>query len=122
MYSRSVVRGALLVLHLIFPLWISALYAALIALVFQIPANGFAVTAAQADDFESVFPGRYVAHCTPAPSCVCVTDSAEPTAQVAQSTTHSGGPNNRIRDPEYLRMLEWLRLTCSAVTGPEVLH
>jgi hypothetical protein len=120
MYSQSVVRGALLVMHLIFPIWIPVLHAPLIALVFQIPAGGFAVTAAHAD--EDLYPGRYVAHCKQSPigGCVCTADSAGPTPQLAQST-QSVDPD-RIRDPEYLRMLEWLRLTCSAVTGSEVLH
>lgn len=36
MYSQSVARGALLVMHLIFPIWTPVLYAPLIALVFQI--------------------------------------------------------------------------------------
>jgi hypothetical protein len=100
MYSQSVVRGALLVMHLIFPILI-------------------AVTAAHADEgFESVYPGRYVANCKPAPTvgCVCETDSAMQTPQLAQNTNDVADHNGRIRDIEYLRMIEWMRLTCNAVT------
>jgi hypothetical protein len=121
MYSQSVVRGSLLVMHLIFPISILVLYAPLIALLFQILAGGFAVTAVRADEgSESAYPGRYVANCKPAPGlgCVCVTDPAGPTPQQAQGTTEVGDPNGRVEDIEYLRMLEWVRRTCIAVTQP----
>jgi hypothetical protein len=83
--------------------------------------GGFGVTAVRADEgFESVYPGRYVANCKPAPvvGCVCVIDSAGSTPQLAQSTTEVGDPNGRIEDTEYSRMLEWMRRTCIAVTQP----
>jgi hypothetical protein len=77
------------------------------------------VTAVHADDgFESVYPGRYVANCRPAPvgGCVCVIDSAGSTPQI--SATGAGDPNGRSEDVEYSRMLEWMRRTCTAVTQP----
>ena len=78
-----------------------------------------AVTAAHADEAsESLYPGRYVTNCKPAPivGCVCETDSAAQTPQRAQNTNDVADHNRRIRDIEYLRMIEWMRLTCTAVT------
>jgi hypothetical protein len=65
--------------------------------------GGLGVTAVRADEsLESVYPGRYVANCKPAPvvGCVC------------------GEPNGPIEDMETSRMLVWMRRTCTAVTQP----
>ena len=50
---------------------------------------------------------------SPAPvfGCVCETDSAGPAP-----SNESNVDNSLIRDGEYSRMIEWLRLTCHAVT------
>ena len=97
MYMQSAVR--------------SALYAPLIALALQMQAGG--ITGARADDASGA-PGQYVTNCRPAPivGCVCESDSAGQMPQLLQSTSES----RRIRDIEYSRMIEWMRLTCIAVT------
>ena len=89
----------------------SVLYAPLIALAFQMQAGGIA--GARADDASGA-PGQYVTNCRPAPivGCVCESDSAGQMPQLLQSTSES----RRIRDIEYSRMIEWMRLTCIAVT------
>jgi hypothetical protein len=120
MYRQSVVRDALLVMHPIFQILVRlALYARLFALAFYMQAGGYPVPAAHADETsESLYPGRYVTNCKPAPTvgCVCETDSAVQTPQLAQNTNDVADHNGRIRDIEYLRMIEWMRLTCNAVT------
>ena len=91
----------------------SVLYAPLIALTFQMQAGG--ITGARADDASgALYPGQYVTNCKPAPivGCVCEGDSTGQMPQPLQSTSESG----RIRDIEYSRMIEWMRLTCIAVT------
>jgi hypothetical protein len=105
-------------MQLISPSWSRPLYGLVIALLFQIPASSFAFFAAHAgEDLQSVYPGRYIAHCKPAQTgeCVCVADS---TPHRVQNTVEAADPKARIDDPEYLRMLEWLRLTCDAVAEP----
>ena len=80
-----------------------------------------AVTAAHADEAsESLYPGRYVTNCKPAPvvGCVCVIDSAGSAPHLAQSISEIRDPNGHIEDIEYSRMLEWMRQTCTAVTQP----
>ena len=91
----------------------SVLYAPLIALAFQMQAGGIA--GARADDASGALcPGQYVTNCKPAPivGCVCEGDSTGQMPQPLQSTSESG----RTRDIEYSRMIEWMRLTCIAVT------
>ena len=91
----------------------SVLYAPLIALAFQMQADG--ITGARADDASgALYPGQYVTNCKPAPivGCVCEGDSTGQMPQPLQSTSESG----RTRDIEYSRMIEWMRLTCIAVT------
>jgi len=88
---------------------------ALLTLAFQMQAGGSVISEARADDaFEGHYPGRYVTNCKPAPivGCVCEGDSTGQMPQPLQSTSESG----RIRDIEYSRMIEWMRLTCIAVT------
>jgi hypothetical protein len=57
------------VVHLIFPISIrSALHVVLIALAFQVQAGGSNIAAARADEnSETLYPGRYVTNCKPAP-------------------------------------------------------
>jgi hypothetical protein len=121
MYRQSVVRDALLVTHPIFQTSVRlALCARLFALAFYMQAGGYLVPAAHADETaESLYPGRYVTNCKPAPmvGCVCETEP-----QLAQNTNDAADHNGRIRDIEYLRMIEWMRLTCNAVTQSRRLH
>jgi len=66
------------------------------------------VAAAQADEAsKSLYPGRYVTNCKPAPivGCVCETDLAAQTPRGAQNTGDVADHNRRIRDIEYLRMM-----------------
>jgi|ERR1700730_2665597 hypothetical protein len=117
MYRQSVVRDALLVMHPIFQISVRlALYARLFALAFYMQAGGYLVPAAHADETSA---GRYVTNCKPAPmvGCVCETEP-----QLAQNTNDAADHNGRIRDIEYLRMIEWMRLTCNAVTQSRRLH
>ena len=87
----------------------SVLYAPLIALTFQMQAGG--ITGARADDASgALYPGQYVTNCKPAPivGCVCESDSAGQMPQLLPSKTESADDNRR--------MIEWMRLTCIAVT------
>jgi hypothetical protein len=100
------------VVHLIFPISMrSALHAVLIALASQVHAGGSNVTAARADENpETLYPGRYVANCRPTPIvCTCEADSEGQTSESKEHESH-------IQHIEYLRMVDWLRLTCTAVT------
>jgi hypothetical protein len=95
------------------------LYVLLIALGWGMQPGGSAITGARADESsEALYPGRYVANCKPAPivGCVCKTDSTGPTRQLFQTAGESDDHEGRPGDIEYLRMMEWLRATCSAVT------
>jgi hypothetical protein len=121
MYRQSVSRGVLL-LNRICPLSArSLLYALLILLAFDMQPCRLAITGARADESsEAIYPGRYAANCKPAPivGCVCETDSAGPTRQLFQTAGESNDHDGRIGDIEYLRMMEWLRATCTTVTRP----
>jgi hypothetical protein len=97
------------------------LYVLLIALECEMQPGGAAVTAARAEESsDALYPGRFVANCKPAPivGCVCKTDSTGPTRQLFQTAGESDDHQSRPGDIEYLRMMEWLRATCSAVTRP----
>ena len=98
----------------------SLLYVLLIALVCEMP-GGSAVTGARADESsEALYPGRYAGNCKPAPiaGCVCKTDSTGLTRQLFQTLGESEAHDGRPGDMEYLRMIEWLGATCSALTRP----
>ena len=95
------------------------LYVLLIALECEMQPGGAAVTAARAEESsDALYPGRYVANCKPAPivGCVCKTDSTGPMRQIFQTAGESDEHEGRPGDIEYVRMMEWLRATCSAVT------
>jgi len=80
-----------------------------------------ALTKARADETsDSLYPGRYAANCKAAPivGCVCETDSVGRTRQLFQTAGESDDHDGRSSDIEYLRMMEWLRATCIAVTRP----
>jgi len=102
----------------------------LVVLALQMQADGFNL--ANADELaEPLYPGRYVANCKPAPGfgCICDTDS---TSQVSTSTSQvstlspvnseTRNDNGHIQDVELRRLVEWMRLTCAAITGPRELR
>ena len=118
---KSVSPGALRVTNRIYLLSArSLLYVLLIALGCEMQPGGSALTRAHADESsDALYPGRYVANCKPAPivGCVCETDTAGQTRQLFQTDSELAY-HARIGDIEYLRMTEWLRATCIAVTRP----
>jgi hypothetical protein len=122
MHRQPVKPSALRVTNRIYPLPArSLLYVLLIALVCEMQPSGSAITRARADEnSDALYPGRYVANCKPAPivGCVCKTDSTGPTRQLFQTAGDSDDYEGRPGDIEYVRMMEWLRATCSAVTRP----
>ena len=82
------------------------------------------LSAARADEAsKSLYPSRYVTNCKPAPivGCVCDTDAGQ-ALQPFRSTSGANDHTQRIRDTEYVRMIEWMRLTCNAVTQSEGLR
>ena len=119
---KSVSPGALRVTNRIYLLSArSLLYVLLIALGCEMQPGGSAITRARADESsDALYPGRYVANCKPAAivGCVCKTDSTGPTRQIFQTAGESDDHEGRPGDIEYLRMKEWLRATCIAVTRP----
>jgi hypothetical protein len=120
MHRQSVSPGSLHVTNRIYLLSArSLLYPLLIAVGCEMQPGGSAITGARADETsEALYPGRYVANCKPAPivGCVCKSDSIGPTRQLFQAAGESDDDEGRPGDIEYLRMMEWLRATCSAVT------
>jgi hypothetical protein len=96
-------------------------WALLIALALAISALGRTIEQAQADapDAANLYPGRYVAVCTPAPiiGCVCTTDSPGKVLtfpELASTADHHHLKD--VGDTEYLRMIAWLRRTCASLT------
>ena len=118
---KSVSPGALRVTNRIYLLSArSLLYVLLIALGCEMQPGGSAITRARADESsDALYPGRYVGNCKPAPivGYVCETDTAGQTRQLFQTDSELAY-HARIDDIEYLRMTEWLRATCIAVTRP----
>ena len=119
---RSVSPRALRVTNRIYLLSArSLLYALLIAVGCEMQPGGSAITGARAaESSEGLYPGRYVANCKPAPivGCVCQTDPTGPARQLFGTAGESNDDEGRPGDIEYLRMKEWLRATCIAVTRP----
>jgi hypothetical protein len=122
MRRQSVSPGVLHVTNRIYLLSArSLLYALLFAVGCDMQPGGSAITGARADETsEALYPGRYVANCKPAPivGCVCKTDPTGPARQLFQTTGESDNDEGRLGDTEYLRMMEWLRASCIAVTRP----
>jgi hypothetical protein len=74
---------------------------------------------ANADELaEPLYPGRYVANCKSAPGfgCVCDTEFIGQGSPVNSETRNDIG---HIQDVELLRLVEWMRLTCAAITQPK---
>jgi hypothetical protein len=77
-------------------------------------------TLATADEASEHYPGRYAAVCKPAPivGCVCEADSLGQPSIFPQSVDAAGDGTNLIQDVELLRLIDWMRRTCVAVTKP----
>src|SRR5262249_32567701 len=75
---------------------------------------------AVADD-TNVYPGRYVAVCAPAPivGCTCGTNSLEQVPIFAEAAGMVRSDGKDLHDPEYLRMVDWVRRTCTLLAQPE---
>jgi hypothetical protein len=80
---------------------------------------GVAVTGVRAEEVtEQIYPGRFIAVCKPAPvfGCVCESDLVGQAQAFPRLTSDTAGDAGLIRDDEHLRAIEWVRLTCQAVT------
>ena len=91
---------------------------ALLAFALQLLVGG-AITGARAEEaVEQIYPGRFIAVCKPAPvfGCVCESDLVGQAPAFPRLTSGTSGDGSLIHDDEYLRAVEWLRLTCQAVT------
>ena len=78
--------------------------------------GGGAVTGAHAEEIaEQLYPGRHVSVCKPATffGCVCETDSPGQVVPFPQLTSEAGDDIRIPRDPEYLRMIDWMRRVCA---------
>ena len=84
--------------------------------------DGFTAAAPHADEAatEPLVPGRHNAICKPAPmlGCLCETNAGQVSIfpQLASDDADSIAP---IRDVEYLRLVQWLRLTCQRVINSQ---
>ena len=100
----------------------SAPYCAIV-LTLQLQAYGF--TFAHADEAtDPLYPGRYVAHCKPAPisGCICETDALGQVSTLSPVSSKTGDDVGHIEDIELRRLVEWLLLTCAAITQPRELR
>jgi hypothetical protein len=92
----------------------------LVVLALQIWVGDFNL--ANGDELvDPLYPGRYVANCKPAPGfgCICDTGSASQGVPVSSETRND---IRHIEDVELRRLVEWMRLTCVAVTQPRELR
>ena len=92
----------------------------LIALVLGLSASGSAITSAQTDETSELYPGRYTIVCKPAPivGCVCDTDVLGQVSIFPQTASEGRASADRVQEAERLRMIDWVRRTCMAVTQP----
>jgi hypothetical protein len=74
-------------------------------------------TGAEAEEGPELYPGQHVAGCKPAPiaGCVCNTDALGKLSIFPVSVNDANG-TDRIEDAERLRLVDWLRRTCMALT------
>jgi hypothetical protein len=75
-------------------------------------------------DNSNLYPSRYVAACKPAPivGCVCSTDSHEQISVFAGLAAGVKTDVAGVRDPDYWRMIEWLRRSCTSLAPQTNLH
>jgi hypothetical protein len=82
--------------------------------------DGFTAAGPHADEAaaEPLYPGRHNAICRPAPilGCLCETNAGQ-VSIFPQLASDDADPVAPIRNVEYLRMVEWLRLTCQRVVN-----
>jgi hypothetical protein len=86
-------------------------------------AGGFNL--ANADELaEPLYPGRYVANCKPAAGfgCICDTHSTSQVSRLSPVSSETRNDIDRIQDVELRRLVEWMRLTCAAITQPRELR
>jgi hypothetical protein len=97
-------------------------WALLTALALAVPTVRPTIAEAQADvpDAANLYPGRYVAACTPAPifGCVCTTESPGEVFTFTELDSIIDHHLKAVGDTEYLRMIAWLRRTCASLTQP----
>jgi hypothetical protein len=95
----------------------------LVVLALQMQAGGFNL--ANADELaEPLYPGRNVANCKPAPGfgCICDTDSTSQVSTLSPVRSKTRNDTGHIQDVELRRLVEWMRLTCAAITQPRELR
>jgi hypothetical protein len=92
----------------------------LIALVLGLSASGSVIPSAQADENSELYPGRYAMVCKPAPivGCVCDTDTLGQVSIFPRSASEGRASADRVQEVERLRMIDWVRRTCMAMTQP----
>ena len=82
--------------------------------------DGFSAAGPHADEAatEPLYPGRHNAICKPAPilGCLCETNAGQ-VSIFPQLASEDANPVAPIRDSEYVRLVEWLRLTCQRVVN-----
>ena len=82
--------------------------------------DGLAAAKPHADEAatEPLYPGRHNAICKPAPilGCLCETNAGQ-VSIFPQLASEDANPVAPIRDSEYVRLVEWLRLTCQRVVN-----
>jgi hypothetical protein len=120
MYQQLVSLGALLARKRFCPPSTRVLlYALLVVLAFEMRPDGFA--GARADERpEALYPGRYAANCKQAPivGCVCDTDTLGQVSIFPQTASEGRTSADRVQEAERLRMIDWVRRTCMALTQP----
>jgi hypothetical protein len=94
----------------------------LTAIALAIPGLGRSLAQAQVDapDAANLYPGRFVARCTPAPiiGCACTTQSPGEVAAFPELASTADPHPKDARDSEYLHMIAWVRRTCASLTQP----
>jgi hypothetical protein len=96
----------------------------LFILALQIQAGGFNLANADALA-EPLYPARYVAHCKPAApgfGCICDIDSTRQVSTLSPVSSKTRNDIEQIHDVELRRLVEWMRLTCEAITQPRELR
>jgi hypothetical protein len=90
-----------------------------VVVALQMQAGGFDL--ANADELaELLYPAGHVANCKPAPGfgCACDTDSTSQASTLSPARNGTHNNVDQIQDVELRRLVEWMRLTCAAITQP----
>jgi hypothetical protein len=96
----------------------------LVLLALQMQAGGFNLANADEVAEPPLYPARYVANCKPAPGfgCICDTESTSQASALSAVSTETRSDTGHIQDDELRRLVEWMRLTCAAITQPTELR